>query len=139
MTDILAQIQAFIVAHYDLTQINLIVAYTIINTLVAVAAGIRTGTFDLSKVGEFLYKKLLPYVLVYMGVGAFGDVAGLTWLTPVSFAAIMTILTGDLTDSLYKLGIPMPSFLVKNETKATTALIQLTAVPVATEPKTEKE
>ena len=102
---------------YDLVQLQAIVAYTLINVIVAVAAGLKLGDFQISKLGEFLYRKLLPYVLTYLGAGLVVGVAGLEGLTSLAFLAIMALLTGDLTDSLYRLGLNwIPKSAIKPET-----------------------
>lgn len=83
------------------------------NLVVALAAAIYTGEFMLAKVGEFLYKKVLPFVLVFGFCAGLGEAAGLGWLAIAAWAALEANLLGDLADNLAKLGLPMPEALTK--------------------------
>jgi len=98
--------------------VKVIVAHVAINLVVAVAAAMKAGTFELGKIGEFLWKKLAPYVMVYFAVKVAGLAAGLDALAAVAWAAIEATLLGDLMDNLVKLGLTMPEpiarLVVKN-------------------------
>jgi len=91
--------------------VKVIVGHTIINVVVAIAAAQYTGSLELAKVGEFLGRKLLPFVAIYFVLKAFGEAAGLSFLAPVVWGAIEVSLTGDLMDNLVKLGLPLPEGL----------------------------
>jgi hypothetical protein len=91
--------------------LSVIVLTVVFNLLMGVAAALKTGTFALSKVAEFLTKKILPYTIVYVVVQLFGEAVGQTALGPIAFAAIMAALAGDLLDSLTALGLPLPEAL----------------------------
>ena len=76
-----------------------------INVVAAVAAGIYTKTFLLGKLGEFLYRKVLPYILLYAAFAAFGEAANLGAMRGVAFAGIEAMLVADLLDNIKKVGM----------------------------------
>lgn len=96
--------------------IKYIAVFTVVNLLVAMAAAVKNSNFQIQKVVEFLYKKLLPYVGIYIGVTLLGEGSGFGWLSAASVVAITTALGSDLMDSLKQLGLPIPDGLVKPET-----------------------
>lgn len=108
MREVFEAIKAFLLVVWAFDGVKVIVGHTIVNVVVAIAAALVTGEFELARVGEFLVKKLLPFVAIYFIVKAFGAAAGLEWLGPVAWTAIETSLTGDLADSLVRLGLPLP-------------------------------
>ncbi len=106
--EILEYVKELVELIWSFDGVKVIVAHTTINVVVAIAAAVTSGTFELAKIAQFLVKKLLPYVAIYFIVKAFGMAAGLEWLGPVVWAAIETSLAGDLADNLVKLGLPLP-------------------------------
>lgn len=88
--------------------VKFIVLHVVVNVLVAVAAALKTKTFSLAKVGEFLIAKLAPYVVVYVALKLLGDEIGLPALAPAAWAVITATLLGDLGDSLAQLGLSLP-------------------------------
>ena len=94
-------------------QVKVIVAHTLINLAVALAAALVTKKLDLARIADFLTAKLLPFVVVYAAARIVGDAAGLAGLAMIAFAAIEAALLKDLTDSLAQIGLPMPTFLKK--------------------------
>lgn len=97
--------------------VKFIVLHVVVNVVVAVAAALKTRTFSLAKVGDFLISKLMPYVTVYLVVKLLGDEIGLSALAPLAWAVITATLLGDLGDSLTQLGLQLPEairqFVVK--------------------------
>lgn len=106
LKDLLVQIWAF-------DGVKFIVGHVIVNFVVAIAAAAKVGKFDLTRLSEFLLRKLLPYVLVYAILKVFGDSIGLSAIAPAAWAIITASLLGDLAGSLEQLGMPMPD-VVKN-------------------------
>jgi len=106
--ELLETIKAVLSLVWSFDGVKVIVGHTLINVVVAVAAAVKDGNFNLSRLSEFLVKKLLPYVSVYAIVKAFGEAAGLAALGPVVWGMIEASLAGDLADNLAKLGVPMP-------------------------------
>lgn len=88
--------------------LKLIVVHVLVNVVVALAASLKTGEFVLAKTGEFLYRKLLPYVAVYAVCYFVGDATGLGFIGGAALVAIETGLMGDLLDSAIKLGLELP-------------------------------
>jgi len=70
-----------------------------------VAAGIYTKTFLLGKLGEFLYRKVLPLLLLFGAFAAFGQATKLEAMTTVAFAGIEAMLAADLLDNVKKVGL----------------------------------
>lgn len=110
---ILDSIVVAVAAFIAYPEVRFLFGHIAINTVVAIAAALREGTFDLRKLSEFLTKKLLPNVLVYGIVRIIGTSADMTWLSGVAWAAITAALTGDLIDSLAKLGLKLPEKLLR--------------------------
>jgi len=93
--------------------VKIIASHTVVNVVVAIAAAQKTQELELGRVGEFLYRKLLPYVSVYFILIACGEAAGLAFLAPVAWAAIEASLTGDLMDNLARLGLKWPEWVAR--------------------------
>lgn len=102
--------------------VKFIVAGVALNVVVAIAAAIHVNDFQLAKLGEFLYRKLLPYLLVYAAARFLGDAAGLAGIGTAVWAIITATMIGELTANLAKLGIEMPAALTKRE--ATTKVLR---------------
>lgn len=102
----------FLLAVWEVPGVKFILSHIVINVVFAIAAAVHTGTFELARVGEFLVTKVLPYVAVYYTIVLLGEAAGVAYLAPLIFAVIEATLTGDLADSLDRLGLPMPDKVV---------------------------
>jgi phage-related holin len=109
--NILQHLGAWFVELWNLGGVKAIVAQTIFNVVLALAAAVHTDTFNLKKLGEFLYKKLLPFLTVYVVAKAVGVVADIEWVSPITYAAIAAMLAGDMVENLMKLGLPIPDFV----------------------------
>ena len=90
-------------------EVKFMLGHIAINVVAAVAVGIYTKTFLLGKLGEFLYRKVLPYILLYAAFAAFGEAAGLDAMRLVAFAGIEAMLAADLLDNLKKVGLALKS------------------------------
>ena len=102
------------------TQIIAILALILADLITGVAAALRTGTFDIAKIANFLKSSVLPYFLVYI---ALGIVAALVppellgvfapILDPVllnaSWVAIMGVLIGSVWENIVEIGVPIPT------------------------------
>jgi hypothetical protein len=88
--------------------VKVLVYHTLLNLGVGIAASIYTNEFNVGKLGEFLYRKLLPFVIVLVFAEALAPTAGVAWLGEAVWALIELKLVGDLADSLKKLGVPIP-------------------------------
>ena len=91
--------------------LKVLVAHVLVNVVVAYAVTIATGTFKMSKMWEFLYRKLLPLVAIYVTINIVSEyVTELTWatgLTAATWAAMEAMLTSDLADNLEQLGLKL--------------------------------
>ena len=94
-------------------QVKFILGHIALNVVVAMAASIYTGDFLLGKVGEFLYKKVLPYTMVFAAFAAIGEAANLGAIANVAFAGLEAMLLADLLDNLKKIGLAIPQTLRK--------------------------
>lgn len=115
--DVLEFLKMFLLQAWSYTGVKIIVCHTLINVVVAIAVALQTNSFELSRVGEFLVRKLAPYVLVYYMLKVAGEAAGVAFLAPIVWAVIEATLTGDLLDNWSRLGLPLPEsiqrFVVK--------------------------
>jgi hypothetical protein len=109
--ELLESVLAYLVS---LPEIRFLAGHVIVNTVAAVAAAIYEDDFDLRKIGDFLKDKLLPYAMVYAAARFAGEGAGLAWIMPIAWAAVTANLTGDLLDSLARLGLPIPDLVLRN-------------------------
>ncbi|MCW7071853.1 MAG: phage holin family protein [Methanophagales archaeon] len=91
--------------------LKVLVAHVLVNVVVAYAVTIATGTFKMSKMWEFLYRKLLPLVTIYVTINVMSEyVTVLPWatgLTAATWAAMEAMLTSDLADNLEQLGLKL--------------------------------
>ncbi len=101
-------LQGFVLLLWSFTGVRVLVGHIAVNVVMALAAAQVQGDFELGRVGEFLFRKMLPYVTVYAVLKAFGEAAGLQFLAPVVWGTIEVSLTGDLMDSLARLGLQLP-------------------------------
>ena len=89
-------------------EVQFTVYHILLNLAVALAAAIRTNTFEFAKMAEFLYRKLLPYLIVFTVASAVSGALSIGWLVTVLWALIELSLLGDMVENLKKLGVPIP-------------------------------
>ncbi len=94
-------------------QTQFLVGHIMVNLIVAVAASIYSGTFVLVKVPEFLYKKVLPYTMIYGAFSFFGQTINMDAVATGVWGLISMALVGDLLDSLALVGVKLPDGLTK--------------------------
>ena len=102
-----------IVFLWAMVSVQFIVYHVLLNLGVALAAAIRTGEFKFYKVGEFLYRKLLPFVLVYGFARGLGETANQGWLAAAVLGLIEMSLAADLVENLSRLGVPIPDAILQ--------------------------
>ncbi len=105
---VLEFVRNLVVMVWSFDGVKFIVLHVIVNVAVAIAAALKTRTFSLAKLGDFLISKLMPYVTVYLVVKLLGDQIGLAALAPLAWAVITATLLGDLGESLMQLGLNLP-------------------------------
>ena len=109
----IAWLGSLIVAVWNIWEVQVVTYHITLNLAVALAAAIRTNTFEFAKVAEFLYRKMLPYLIVFIVASTAGASLGMAWLATAVWALIEMSLMGDLVDNLKKLGIPIPDGVVR--------------------------
>lgn len=117
MNDVLKGIEGIALAIWSYPGVPLIVAGTLLNVLLAVAAALRTGTFSFQVLSDFLFKQLAPYVLVYFGFALAGDAAGFGWVSTAVLALITATIVARIVDNLAELGVPIPERVVRLASK----------------------
>lgn len=86
-------------------QTQVLVYHILVNVVVALAASIYTKEFLMAKIPEFLYRKVLPYTLMY-GVFSFaGESIGQGAVATSVWGLITAALLADLFDNLKKFGL----------------------------------
>jgi hypothetical protein len=96
-------------------EIRWLLAHIAVNVIVALAVSIYTAEFCLGKTGEFLYRKVLPYTLIYAAFAIFGDALDMRGIAVAAFIGIETFLWSDLLDNLQKVGLKIPDALTKSQ------------------------
>jgi len=113
----LEAVREFIAWIASLTEVKIIAASILLNTALAVAASIRNDEFRLPELASFLYKHLLPYIVVYVSARIAGDELGLGAIAPAVWLIIEASLIGRIVASLNELGVPIPDELARRVAK----------------------
>ena len=96
----------------DGVKLTLLLALIATNFITGIAVAIKTNTFHLKKMAEFLYSRVLPYVVGYLGVGIIGLVdQSWAWAVTAVWAVILVTLVGAVLQNLRELGIRIPDIL----------------------------
>lgn len=93
--------------------VQFIVYHILLNVVLALAAAIATNDFKFYKLWEFLYKKIVPMVIVYTAARLLAEGAGKPWLATAVLVVLETRLLADLIENLKKLGVPIPDGAVR--------------------------
>ena len=103
--DIFVAVKTFTVWLWSQWQTQVLVYHILVNLVVALAASIYTKEFLMAKIPEFLYRKILPYVLMY-GVFAFaGESIGQGAMATGVWGLLETALLADLLDNVKRFGL----------------------------------
>ena len=94
------------------TKLTVLVALIFANLLLGVAISIFTKTFRLKAVADFLYSRVLPYVISYAAVVGIAVVQP-EWKPAVTvvWGVIILALVGAIFTNLKEMGIKLPDFL----------------------------
>lgn len=111
--DLWVKVVAFLQWVWSFPELKFMLCHIVVNFVVAVAATIVSKEFVLARLAEFLYRKILPYFLVYAVFRFFGEAIGFGSLAYAVFVIIEGALVGDLLDNLSKLGIKIPRAFTK--------------------------
>lgn len=103
-----------IVAFFFSAKLDVILALIAIDLVLGVALALRTKTFDLRCLSDFLTTMIFPYVLVYMAVDiiiklvpALNGVLG-QGINLLVFSAIVASLAASIYQNFKALGISLP-------------------------------
>lgn len=107
------QIVAWAAWLWSFWQVKFLTCHILLNVAVAVAATVYAKEFLLGKLGEFLYRKVLPYLLIFGAFQLLGEGANLPGVGTAAFAALEAMLLADLLGNLRKMGVPVPAALMK--------------------------
>ena len=104
-SELVLAVKEFAVYLWAQPETKIIVGSVFLNLVVAIAASIYLGTFRLYKTAEFLYRKLLPYTLIYGAARLVANWIDASWLATTAFAALQAGLLSDLLENLASIGI----------------------------------
>ena len=93
---------------WNYSGVSFITLGVILNLVAALAVALRTGTFTFRVLGDFIFKQLAPYVLIYFAFSLLGEGIGLALVGPAVFAVIQAMLLASIIDKLKELGVPIP-------------------------------
>lgn len=100
------------IALVDSTKLTVLFALILGNFVTGIAVAIKTGVFNLKQMGEFLYTRVLPYVVAYLGVGLVAMIdEAWKWSVTAVWCIILATLIGAILENLRELGVPIPSVL----------------------------
>lgn len=96
----------------DGVKLTTILALIIANFITGIAVSIKNKNFNLKEAGQFLYERVLPYVVGYFGVGVIATIdSGWEWAVPATWVIILATLTGAILQNLKELGVAIPEQL----------------------------
>lgn len=97
------------VALVDGTKLSILVAMILANFILGIAVSIKSKTFRLKQVADFMVSRVLPYILGYFSVGILAVVEP-SWQLAVTIAwgVIILALVGAIITNLKEVGINLP-------------------------------
>jgi phage-related holin len=109
-------------AMIDGVKLTTLVLLILANFVLGIAVSIKTGTFNLRDAGTFLYTRVLPYVVGYMGVGLIATFDNTwAWAVTATWGVIDATLAGSILQNLQDLGLPVPSMLAGGKSPKSTS------------------
>ena len=93
-------------------KLSLLIALIFANLLTGVAASIYTKTFRLGYLANFLYTRILPYLIGYLAVVGVALVSP-EWVVAVTviWSIILVALVGNIFANFKEMGIKLPDTL----------------------------
>lgn len=106
------------VALADGVKLSVVVVLILANFITGIAASLYTGTFRLKALADFLYSRVLPFILSYFAVVIVAVVEP-AWsaAVPVVWGVIILALAGAILANLKEMGIKLPESLAGNKSK----------------------
>lgn len=109
----LGSLKALLASVWGYDGVRLITFGVLLNVLLAVAVAMRTGQFSLRVLGEFLFRQLGPYVVIYYGFKLFAEGTGFEWVSVAVLALITAMIASAIIEKLKLLGVPIPEAVMK--------------------------
>ena len=100
------------IALADGVKLSVVVALIVANFITGIAASLYTGTFRLKAIADFLYSRVLPFILSYFAVVLVAVVEP-NWkvAVPIVWAVIILALAGSILANLKEMGVHLPESL----------------------------
>lgn len=91
------------------TKLTVLCALILANFILGIAVSIKSKTFRLKEIADFMVSRIVPYVLGYFTVGILAIVEPFwaSWVT-AAWAIIILALVGAITANLKEIGINLP-------------------------------
>ncbi len=109
----MTEIYAFLTQVWEMWEVQFAVYHIAFNLLMACAGAIKTGEFELQRLSNFLYKKLLKNLVIFVAVKLFGGALGYDHIAILAWGLVEMELLADLALSLKQLGLPIPEKLMQ--------------------------
>ncbi len=90
------------------SETKFIFGHVLLNFFIAVVRTARDGSFNLRKLGGFIFEKLLPYTGVFAIALEFQEAIGLPGISTVVWALIQTSLLAQTVENFERMGIMLP-------------------------------
>ncbi|MCC7208305.1 MAG: phage holin family protein [Anaerolineae bacterium] len=132
--NVIDTLKAILLIVWAFDGVKFITLGVILNLALAVALALRTGTFSFQALADFLFKQLLPYVVVYVFFKLFGEGAGFEWVGVAVFALIQVQIVSAIVEKLADLGVPIPDQVMRLVRRPNTVLYAQVAAPYSTVP-----
>jgi len=101
-----------VISLFGTTRIQFIVILIAIDVVFGIAAALKKKDFKLGKLGDFLKKGAIGYVLGFAVLEAFAFATpALAWLIEIAFVLTIFALIGSILTNLAKLGFGVPPYL----------------------------
>lgn len=97
------------IALVDGTKLTVLIALIAVNFILGLAVSVKSKTFRLKQVADFMVSRVIPYILGYFSVGILAVVEP-SWQHSVTVAwgVIILALIGSVITNLKEIGINLP-------------------------------
>lgn len=91
------------------TKLTVLCALILANFILGIAVSIKSKTFRLKEIGDFMVSRVVPYILGYFAVGILAVVepSWAPWVT-AAWGIIILALAGAIIANLKEIGIKLP-------------------------------
>ena len=83
-------------------------AHIVLNWFVALFAAAESGLFEVKRIADFLWSKIVPLIGVYFLSLLLGGYLDAAWLSGSTFVVLELRLWADLVGNLKIIGVPIP-------------------------------